>query len=176
MTSATKLNALEKSHLVALVKEEPLAEATNGDFKALKRLVKLGYICLYSVSPLPAQYIATPEGKNFCRKSANMFTKAQVANLRHRIARGKYWVPKVGELIYTDTKFSIDHGYDDVEGGLSQVTRVYHDMSGGDPKCVFVEIAQHDRGGNWTQFLYPDQKMLMKEFGTQVSHLDPDYA
>jgi hypothetical protein len=108
------------------------------------------------------------------RKSENVFPKDKIEQLKRRIASGKPWVPKVGELVYMDTRCSIDHGYDDVRGGLAQVSRVKHGMSGGDDKCVFIEVAQHDRGGNWTQWLCPDQKKLMKEFGDRVAHPDPD--
>ena len=81
-------------------------------------------------------------------------------------------MPKVGELIYANTMISIDHG-EDVEGGLSLVTRVYPSMSG-DAKCLFVEIAQHDRGGNWTQFLFEKQLYLMERHGNNIAHPDPD--
>ena len=108
------------------------------------------------------------------RKSENVFPKGKIEQLKRRIASGKPWVPKVGDLVYVGTMLSIDHGEDDVVGGLAQVTRAYKSMSGGDRNCVFIEIAQHDRGGNWTQFLCPEQKDLMKEFGNEVAYPDPD--
>ena len=104
----------------------------------------------------------------------NKLDRKKLAQLLKRIKSGKYWVPKVGEYIYTDTRLSIDHGWDDVVGGLSTVTKVYESMSGGDATCKFIEIAQHERGGNWTQFLFPDQKKLMKRFGKNFSYPDPD--
>jgi len=106
----------------------------------------------------------------------NKLSKAKFAAIKKRIASGRYWVPKVGEYVYTQTSMYLDHGEDDVCGGLSTVSRVYAGMSGGDAKCVFIEVAQHEHGGNWTQFLYPEQKRLMKEFNKNFSHTDPDYG
>jgi|SRR5271163_479216 len=106
----------------------------------------------------------------------NTLNKKKLAALRQRVKAKKYWTPKVGDYIYTRTMISIDHGEDDVVGGLSTVSKVYTGMSGGDPKCVFVEIAQHDRGGNWTQFLFPEQARLMKEHGVEFAYPDPDYG
>ena len=118
-------------------------------------------------------------GKTFkteaeARKSENVFPKHKIEQLRKRIASGKPWVPKVGDLVYVNTMLSIDHGEDDVVGGLAQVTRAYKSMSGGNRDCIFIEVAQHDRGGNWTQWLCPEQKDLMKEFGNKVAYPDPD--
>jgi len=109
-------------------------------------------------------------------KAENKLDKKKYNALLKRIKSGKYWVPKVGEYVYTDTRISCDHGWDDVRGGLSTVSKVYESMSGGDAKCKFIEISQHERGGNWTQFLYPDQAELMKEFGKKFSYSDPDYG
>lgn len=106
----------------------------------------------------------------------NKLDRKKLATLKRRIKAGKYWVPKLGDYIYTRTMGSIDHGEDDVVGGLSTVTKVYTGMSGGDAKCVFVEIAQHDRGGNWTQFLWPEQKGLAKRHGNSFAYPDPDYG
>lgn len=106
----------------------------------------------------------------------NKLDRKKLATLMKRIKGGKYWVPKVGEYVYTDTRMSLDHGWDDVCGGLSTISKVYTSMSGGDAKCVFIEISQHERGGNWTQFLYPDQKELQKRFGKNFAFPDPDYG
>jgi hypothetical protein len=100
--------------------------------------------------------------------------RRKLAALQKRIVSGKYWVPKVGDYIYTETRLSIDHGWDDVVGGLSTVTKVYSQMSGGDPACVFVEIKEHNRGGNWTQVFFEEQKTLMLGFGESFAYPDPD--
>jgi hypothetical protein len=108
-------------------------------------------------------------------KSENVLDRKKFAELKSRIKAGKYWVPKPGDYVYTDTRLSIDHGWDDVQGGLSIVTRVYESMSGGDPRCKFIAIAQHGRGGNWTQFLHRQQAELMERHGTVFSYPDPDF-
>jgi hypothetical protein len=108
------------------------------------------------------------------RKSENEFPKHKIEQLRKRIASGKPWTPKVGDLVYVATHLYIDHGEDDVVGGLAQVTKVVESMSGGDRSCKFVDVAQHDSRYNWTQWLCPEQKDLMKEFGNKVAYPDPD--
>lgn len=173
-----KLSVLEKSHLVSLAIGEPRMVRTVEDLRALNRLVKFSFATVTEYDEAegdPDGWTVTEKGKEFCRDAKNIFTKAQIALLRSRIARGKYWVPKVGQLVYTDTRLSIDHGWDDVQGGMSLVTKVGTEMSGGDPDCVFIEIAQHGRSSNWTQFLFPDQKELMERFKNQVAYPDPDY-
>lgn len=176
-TKAVKLSALEKSHLVSLASGEQRTVRTVGDIKALNKLVKLGLAKVGSYDEAEGDadgWSVTLAGKKWTRVATNVFTKAQIDKLHKRIAKGKPWVPKVGDLVYMRTMMSIDHGWDDVEGGLAQVKKVYHSMSGGDPKCVFIEICQHDRGGNWTQFLCPEQKELMKRHGLGVAYPDPD--
>jgi hypothetical protein len=164
-----KLSPLEKSHLASLAKGEPWAATTDGDFKALDKLVKAGFVRREVDGA-----VATEKGKRYIREGKNIFSQKQIAHLHKWIKSGKYWVPRLGDLIYVQTHLYLDHGEDDEVGGLAQVTRVYRGMSGGDSKCVFVEVAQHDGGHNWTQFLHPDQEELMKEFGTQVGYPDPD--
>jgi len=120
-------------------------------------------------------------GKTFpteaeARASENKLDRTKLAALKKRIAAGKPWTPKVGDYVYVRTMMSIDHGEDDVVGGLAEVTRVYDSMSGGDAKCKFIEIMQHDRGGNWTQFLCPEQKRLMRDHGNSFARPDPDYG
>ena len=120
-------------------------------------------------------------GKTFSSESAarvseNVLDRKKLAMLKKRIASGKYWVPKVGDYIYTRTAMSIDHGEDDVVGGLSQITRVYKSMSGGDKDCIFIEHMQHERGGNWKQFLFKEQKELLKRHGNSFARPDPDYG
>jgi hypothetical protein len=102
--------------------------------------------------------------------------RKKFAALKKRIAGGKYWVPKVGEYIYTRTSLSCDHGETDVVGGLSTVAKVSLGMSGGDPKTPFVEIAQHNEGAyNW-RMLHEEQTFLMDEYGKNFAYADPDYG
>jgi len=120
-------------------------------------------------------------GKTFpteaaARKSENVLDRTKLVTLKKRIAKGVYWTPKVGDYIYTRTMMSIDHGEDDVVGGLSEITRVYKSMSGGDKDCIFIEHMQHERGGNWKQFLFKEQKELMKRHGNSFARPDPDYG
>jgi hypothetical protein len=104
----------------------------------------------------------------------NKLSRKKLAELKRRIKAGKFWLPQVGEYIYTRTSISCDHGETDVAGGLSTVVKVYFGMSGGDPKTPFVEIAQHDRGGwNW-RILQEEQKELMKRHGNKFAYPDPD--
>jgi hypothetical protein len=168
-----RLSPLEKSHLMSLVRGESRHTRTTEDLRALAKLVKFGYANQRD-RHLVQRWAVTKKGQEYTRVASNMFSKVQIALIKSRIASGKFWVPKVGQLIYTETHLYLGHGNDDCVGGLSQVTQVYRDMSGGDPKCVFVEVAQHDHGGNWTQVLFPDQKELLEEFGDRVAYADPD--
>lgn len=108
------------------------------------------------------------------RKDENQFGKGKIEKLRSRIEKGKPWTPVVGDMVYVPTSLYIDHGEDDVEGGLAQVTRVYEGMSGGDPHTIFIDVAQHPNGYNWSQFLSKDQAKLMRRFGNQIAYPDPD--
>jgi hypothetical protein len=164
-----KLSPLEKSHLAYLANGESWTAKTSGDFEAFDKLIVKGLVRREG-----DELIATEMGKKYCREGKNMFSQKQIARLHKWIKSGKYWVPRVGDLIYVDTSLYLDHGEDDVEGGLAQITKVSNRMSGGDDKCVFVEVAQTHANRNWTQFLYPEQKELMKQFGTRVSYPDPD--
>jgi hypothetical protein len=83
-------------------------------------------------------------------------------------------IPEVGDKIYVNSSFSISHGSDDFTGGVATVTKVYKSMSGGDPNCLFVEIAEGNRGYNWTQILSQEQAKLKKEFGKSKAHPSPD--
>lgn len=126
-------------------------------------------------------YVCQRTGQSFeyaemARASENLLITHKFNELKKRIASGKYWVPKVGDYIYARTMMSIDHGEDDVAGGLAEVIRVYESMSGGDKHCKFIEIMQHDRGGNWTQFLFEEQKELMKRHEKEFARPDPDYG
>jgi hypothetical protein len=119
-------------------------------------------------------------GKTFPTKAQahadeNQLDKKKLAILHRRIKTGKPWVPKIGDYIYVATSLYIDHGEDDVVGGLGQVTGIKPMMSGGDPNTLFVAVAQHPGDSrNWSQHLVNEQVELMKRFGTKFAYPDPD--
>lgn len=86
--------------------------------------------------------------------------------------------PKVGEWIYVRTAMSIDHGHDDVVGGLAQVTGVSYSKSAGNPNTAFVATRQQpNRGGeNWTQFASKEQEKRREQYGNQWAYVDPDWG
>ena len=99
---------------------------------------------------------------------------AKVAALLKRIKANRYFLPKVGDVIYVRTSLYIDHGEDDVEGGLAVVTKVEEGISAGE-KTPFVATAQHPGDNyNW-KMLWEQQSELQKRFGKQVAYEDPDY-
>lgn len=108
--------------------------------------------------------------------SENKLDRKLLAQLKKRIKAKKYWVPKVGEYIYVPTSGYIDHGEDDVVGGLGLVIDVHEGMSGGDPKCIFINVAQIPGGFNWKQFHYKEQAQYAIEFGKEFAYPDPDYG
>jgi hypothetical protein len=88
----------------------------------------------------------------------NLLDRAKLDKLKAHIASNRTWTPEVGDYIYVATHLYIDHGEDDVVGGIAQVTKVKPSMSGGDPNTLFVSVAQH--GGNsynWSQILVHEQ-------------------
>lgn len=106
--------------------------------------------------------------------SENRLDRKLLAQLKKRIRAKKFWVPKVREYIYVPSSFYIDHGEDDKVGGLGLVIDVHEGMSGGDPKCIFVNVAQVGGGFNWTQFHWKEQAKYAKEFGSEFAYPDPD--
>lgn len=83
-------------------------------------------------------------------------------------------VPKIGEDIYIEGSMYIDHGEDDIAGGLGEVSKVTKEMSGGNAKTPFIEIKEvPGRVYNW-ETLGPLQKELKKEYKKQRAHPDPD--
>jgi hypothetical protein len=112
--------------------------------------------------------------KAACSKDENKLDRAKLKKLKERIAKGKSWAPKLGDYIYVPTRMSIDHGEDDVVGGLGQITEIELSMSGGNPKTPFVTVAQTPgHGRNWP-WLLEEQAKLMKQFGTKFAYPDPD--
>ena len=79
-------------------------------------------------------------------------------------------LPSVGEDIYVETRWSIDHGEDDVQGGLGEVTKIEHKYG-----SHFVYVKEVPNGYNWG-LLYPKQDELRKEFGRKRARPDPDHG
>ena len=86
-------------------------------------------------------------------------------------------VPVIGDWIYVRTSAFIEHGIDDVAGGLAQVIEVSQESSGGED-CFFVSTRQHgNRGGtNWTQFAAAEQERWAERFGNTMAHVNPDWG
>jgi hypothetical protein len=81
--------------------------------------------------------------------------------------------PKVGERIYVPTSMYIDHGEDDVLGGLATVTTVRLDPGHGK---TFISVAEHpEHAYNW-EYLGPRQAALREEFSDRLAREDPDYG
>lgn len=81
--------------------------------------------------------------------------------------------PKLHTDIYVDTSFYIDHGKDDVIGGLAQIIKIKDDGKGG-INSIFIYVAEHPNVGyNWHS-LIQRQKELKDEFGDKRAYPDPD--
>ena len=89
------------------------------------------------------------------------------------INSGEYWVPEVGEYVYMDSESYIDHGEDDIVGGLATVTKV-----GGmsfDDGTAYIAVAEVDSGDyNWP-VLFESQRELMGFFGDRFTYSSPDF-
>jgi hypothetical protein len=81
--------------------------------------------------------------------------------------------PKVGDIVYVRTSMYIDHGEDDVVGGLAHVEEVKYGTSAGKP-TPFVTVREHPgRGYNW-EMLAVEQERLAKDFGSKWAYPDPE--
>lgn len=111
------------------------------------------------------------------KPSLNLIKEIRKRDKQHKnkLHEGKA-PPKVGDDIYVSTRMYIDHGEDDVLGGLAEVIKVELAMSAGDPKCPFVMVAEHPGSlYNWRRLLV-EQAALKKEFGLKRARVDPDYG
>jgi hypothetical protein len=85
-------------------------------------------------------------------------------------------VPKVGQKIYVDSAYYIDHGEDDRDGGIATVSKVVMGISAG-KKVHFIQVKEiPDVQMNWDQHLRDAQPELRKEFGKQKAKMCPDYT
>lgn len=85
-------------------------------------------------------------------------------------------MPEVGEKIYIPTSLYLDHGEDDVHGGLATISGVEYD-----PDCpneinrIFVSVEEVPGRLYNYQLLLQDQEKLKERYGDQVAYPDPDY-
>jgi hypothetical protein len=82
-------------------------------------------------------------------------------------------VPKVGDYVYLPTRVSIDHGNDDVQGGVGVVRAVTESRNGGGPDFFVETHEQPGRGHSW-RFLKQEQESLKRYYGTRWANPDPD--
>lgn len=77
-------------------------------------------------------------------------------------------MPKIGEDIYIPGSMYIDHGEDDIAGGLGEVIWAQGNL---------VTVAElPSTRYSWSPGLYEQQEKLKKEYGSQRAHPDPDYG
>lgn len=84
--------------------------------------------------------------------------------------------PNVGDKIYVPTQVSIDHGWDDICGGLATISVVKESISAGKPTW-FIEVKEltGDFGRSWNyEILLEKQANLKKQLGRKKAHPDPD--
>lgn len=77
--------------------------------------------------------------------------------------------PKVGDTIFVGAHYYIDHGEDDVDGGLGVVSNVRREG-----RYIFVSVDQHPGTSyNW-EFLAENQEEYFDRFGDEVAKPNPD--
>jgi hypothetical protein len=84
------------------------------------------------------------------------------------------YIPKRGDKIYVPTRFYIEHGQDDVLGGLATVTHVEEKTNVLPVNRYFVSVLEHPGTSyNWI-LLSAEQEKLKAEFGDSVARPDPE--
>lgn len=97
----------------------------------------------------------------------------RIKQLWVRLESQACFVPEPGDVIYVHSAFYIDHGWDDVAGGLALVTECQPGVSAGET-VPFVNVAQHPgRKYNW-KILFEKQRELWQLFGETIACQDPD--
>lgn len=82
-------------------------------------------------------------------------------------------IPRLGESIYVPTSMYIDHGEDDIQGGLAEVSSVEKRTSGG--KLVwFVKLKEIPNRTYNYDYLHSLQPKLKAEYGDRRAYPDPD--
>ena len=118
---------------------------------------------------------ASPRMTTLVPMTSTKFVETMMATARMTKMRQKMKVPHVGDKIYVETHLYIDHGKDDVVGGVATVTGVTEGISAG-KKTPFVQVEEHPGNSyNW-EMLAEKQAELKKWFGTAKAYADPDYT
>jgi hypothetical protein len=122
--------------------------------------------------------LKTQQAKNvdtMVKKNAKLEKKIfalALKKLQNRIEKGKPWAPKVGDLIYTPTRLYLEHGQDDITGGLATITGIKDDGKRS-YNSVFVTFKEIENSYNWT-YLLENQKADSKQYGKEFAHPDPE--
>lgn len=82
--------------------------------------------------------------------------------------------PTVGDDIYVGSSYYIDHGEDDFEGGLCEISNVTTGTSGG-RQVYFVEIKERPGHSYNYEVLLEQQENLAETYGDQRGFENPDY-
>jgi hypothetical protein len=104
-----------------------------------------------------------------------IFTLA-LKKLKAHILQDKFWEPKVGDLIYIPTSLFLDHGEDDIAGGLATIKKIERNKRNKSTNLIntiFVEFKEITGSYNW-HVLLEEQKEHQKQYGKKVAHPDPD--
>lgn len=78
--------------------------------------------------------------------------------------------PAIGESIYIRSSSYIDHGEDDVAGGMATISEVRLSTSGGEP-TYFVSVREIPGASYNYTMLLQEQDNLRKQFGNQKAKL-----
>ena len=103
-----------------------------------------------------------------------IFQKIQKLQKRSSSCYNEDMEPEIGDELYIQGSFSIDHGWDDVEGGLGVICRIQQQTSAGKP-TYFVEVQEiPGRFFNWG-WLQEKQELLQKAYRMRRARPDPDF-
>jgi hypothetical protein len=105
--------------------------------------------------------------KTPAKKDEAQYTKRLSKGVRYKGSAP----PKPGDVIYIPGALYIDHGEDDVAGGMATVSEVETKYG-----STFVSVAEvPGRGYNWAS-LREQQDRLAEEYKDRRAHPDPDYG
>ena len=80
----------------------------------------------------------------------------------------------MGEDIYVDSAYFLDHGQDDREGGLARIIKIWEVECNGE---IHHRLEVEEFPGlsyGWEFDLADQQRKLKERFGLQRAHLNPD--